>query len=76
MHNPHFMTAEEEARRFRKQFTDREWDFLIADKDFKTAWDSHDFITAGARANVLLNGDAGQIKSKKDRQIAIDLSNI
>jgi hypothetical protein len=45
-----------ERKRFRGQFNDEEWAALTADTEFKTAWESDDFIRAGERVGDVLIG--------------------
>jgi hypothetical protein len=59
------MNPEEERKRFRKQFNDFQWSELLANPEFKSAWDSSNFTRAGEIAPRVLYPAA---KTKKERQ--------
>ena len=61
------MIPEIERQRFRQQFDDNEWFLLIANVEFKSAWDSDNFVRAGEIANPIIKGEVDNRRQLRNR---------
>jgi hypothetical protein len=64
------MDPEEERRKIRGQFKDSQWSELLANADFKSAWDNGNLTFAGEIANRVL---FPQAENKQERREARQL---
>src|SRR2546425_8773362 len=65
------MNPEEERKRFRKQFNDTQWSDLLANPEFKSAWDGSNLTRAGEIAPRVLY-PAAKTKKRETGSKAID----
>jgi hypothetical protein len=61
------MDPEMERKRFRRQFTNEQWLRLIANEEFKTAWETDNFVKAGEIASPLIMGEVNTVQQVRRR---------
>ena len=67
------MNPEIECRKFKKQFSNKDWSQLVANSEFNAAWENSNLVRAGELAPMILFPEA---KNKKERREARQLKKI
>jgi hypothetical protein len=59
------LTSDAERKKFRGQFSDKEWAALLADTAFEFEWDAGDLVRAGELCGNILRGTREKWMNKK-----------
>jgi hypothetical protein len=60
------MDPQFERRRFRSQYSDSEWSLLLANAQFKAAWESGNFVRAGELADPIMYGRVSSLREARE----------
>ncbi len=60
------MGTQLDRRRFRWQYSNIEWSLLLANAEFKAAWESGNFVRAGELAEPIVYGQASSLREARE----------